>query len=137
MALARLRVSAVFVVGVVLLASCGFGGPSRIELIRENPLANPTLSFTEPAGQTSVEGEPAGLIGGPAQTIHFTLFNIDPADAERAFQELTLQAADAGFQLERISSEGRLPDGRWLGRDPGGIEMTLLIVGDGVSVRLR
>ena len=126
-----------FVVGVVLLVSCGFGGPSRIELIREHPLANPTLSFTEPAGQNSVEGEPAGLIGGPAQTIHTTRFNIDPADAERAFQELTLQAADAGFQLERISSEGRLPDGRWLGRDPGGIEMTLQIVGEGVSVELR
>ena len=126
-----------FVVGVVLLVSCGFGGPSRIELLRENPLANPTLSFTEPIGQTSVQGEPAGLIGGPSQTIHSTRFNIDPADAERAFQELTLQAADAGFQLERISSEGSLPRGTWLGRDPGGIEMTLQIVGEGVSVELR
>ena len=77
------------------------------------------------------------MIGGPSQTIHSTRFNIDPADAERAFQELTLQAADAGFQLERITVEGRLPDGTWLGRDPGGIEMTLLIVGDSVSVRLR
>ena len=137
MALTRLKVSVMFVVGVVLLVSCGFGGPSRIELIRENPLANPTLSFAEPIGQTSVQGEPAGLIGGPAQTIHSTSFNIDPADAERAFQELTLQAADAGFLLERITVEGSLPDGSWLGRDPSGIEMTLRIVGDSVSVELR
>lgn len=119
-----------------LLVACS-SEMSRIELLRSNPMANPTLSFTEPAGQTSVEGADAGLFGAPAQTIHTTRFEVPEDKIEQAKSELFAQATAAGFQLEFIGHEDGLPYGTWQGRDPTSAQLTLIVTPFGAQVELR
>ena len=104
---------------VAFASACG-GGPQRIDLLRENAMANPTLSFTEPTGQASVQGDPDPLFGNASQTLHVTRFDYREEQLQQVEEELLAQASAAGFEMERVSPDGVLPSSAWEGRDSNG-----------------
>jgi len=121
----------------VLLGACGPDHPSRIETIRANPMAQPTLSFTEVSSQNGSGGSGAGLVGSASAAIHTTVFEIAPDQAQAALDEILEQAEAAGFELDLRSSAERLPSGTHVGSAPDGVEMELIINSGKVLVALR
>jgi len=105
-------------------------------------MANPTLSFVEPASHTEFLGDSApSRLGATAASVITTGFEIDRADRERATKEILEQAEAAGYRVELISSEKGLPNGNWHGTpDPASDlvgELTLLVSPTGLQVELR
>lgn len=100
-------------------------------------MANPVLSFAEPAAQTSKEGASGGLIGLDSETVHTTRFEFDTENDQLAFEELTAEAVRAGFELEPIAHEGGLPHGTWQGTNADGYLLTILASPGRAQVELR
>lgn len=121
----------------VLVSACGDSEPSRIELLQENPMANPVLSFVEPVSQTGKQGSSGGLVGLDSETVHTTRFEFDSKNDPLAFEELTGQAVSAGFELELITHDGGLPHGTWQGTNGDGYLLSILVSPGRAQVELR
>lgn len=120
------------------LAACGAGRPPRVEVLTANPMANPTLSFTEPSDQRSFGGTGAGLVGAADAAIHTTVFEIDASQTRQGLNEILEQAEAAGFQLELVSSDERLPSGTHVGQSSvDGVEMEIVSNHQKIIVSLR
>jgi len=124
---------AVFVVVMLGLVGCA----QRIDLLRENPMANPTLSFTEPSGQASSQGEDNPFFGNASQTVHSTRFDFDESQLELVKEELLEQSRTAGFEVEQVSPNAQLPFGRWQARSDEGILLTIFLNRTTALVSLR
>ena len=104
---------------VLMVAGCGGSGIQAFQSLKENPMAQPTLSFASP---TRVSGGPGGGLGIQSPGTITTRFDIEPEQVELAAAELFAQASAAGYEpLEPInprndpsviahrSERGRLP----------------------------
>ena len=128
MSFRTIRVAAVVLIFGLVAAACS---PSADEFLANSPLANPTLSFAEPVRQVSSPGSRPSLVGGPVAAQHTTSFEFDAALAGQAFEEIRVQAEAAGYQLELVSLEQRLPSGNWTGTGTGLPILTIRIVNSG------
>ena len=122
--LMKARSIAVLLVVALLVAACGESFEDRLAA---NPLSNPTLSFAEPVRQTSSPGSGSTIIGAGTGEQHTTTFELEPGFAEQAFEELSAQAEDAGYELRMVSSPERLPSGNWTGTATGLHILTILV----------
>lgn len=99
----RILAVVLFLLGILVLNACS-GSPSRLDVLLEDPMANPTLSFAEPSKSLEFGGNSSTLIGSadPAQVS--TAFDLTLEDFDVAERELLDQAEDAGYVLEELGS---------------------------------
>ena len=128
----------VTVVFALLVAGCSFE-PSRFDILQENSMANPTLSFAEPVGRSETEGDGNPWLGNATFTQITTRFDDLPADTiDQGLDELLIQAADAGFELEGEDfSGGGIRSEVWQGFNPQGIHLRMFVNCDGFQIELR
>ena len=129
------RLGTVFLLFVALLASaCGMSDREvREELLVSNPLANPTLSFADSSRQVTSPG--AVTLSRTIGPLHVTTFEFEEGREAEVFEEINAQAEAAGFELERVSSEGRLPLGQWVATSET-VQLRILIAPGGLQVEL-
>ena len=135
-----IRFGGVLVVLALALGACSFG-PSPLEVLESNPMANATVSFAEPTSRVGVDGNPDPFIGIPSATSLIVRWDpIPPELVDQGLQELLDQARTAGFELEedverRIDVNGvRLET--WEGFDADGIFLRVRLTEDSLSVFL-
>ena len=135
-----IRFGGVLVVLALALGACSFG-PSSLEVLEANPMANATVSFAEPTTRVGVEGNPDPFIGIPSATSFRMGWDpIPPELVDQGLQELLDQARAAGFELEedverRIDVNGVRSE-KWEGFDANGIYLEVRLSEDSLSVFL-
>ena len=122
----------------LLVAGCSLE-PSRFDILQENPMSNPTLSFAEPMGRSGTEGDSDPFLGNATFTQLTTRFEGLPADLiDQGLDELIAQAVDAGFELEgQEFSGGGIRSELWQGFDSEGFHLRILVSCDSFQVELR
>ena len=120
---------------IALLASaCGMSDREvREELLVSNPLANPTLSFADSSRQVTSPG--AVTLSRTIGPLHVTTFEFEEGREAEAFDEINAQAEAAGFDLELVGLEERLPFGQWLATSET-VQLRILIGPGEVQVEL-
>ena len=101
----------------------------REALLVSNPLANPTLSFADSSRQVTY---PGAVTLGP---LHRTSFEFEEGRETEAFDEINSQAEAAGFELELVGLEERLPLGQWVATSET-VQLWILIAPGGLQVEL-
>ena len=125
---------------MLLMSACG-GNNSRLDVLSEDPMANPTLSFTEPDRHRETEGDSSTIIGSPAAAEISTAFDVPLGQFEIAEGELLGQAERAGYLMEEIGfnerDRGSILYQGWRTTDDGSrILLRLLFTPGSVQVRL-
>ena len=123
----------------VLVASACSTGPSGLEILQQNPMANPTLSFAEPAVQVGTEGDSDPWLGNASETRILTSFENIPGELiDTGRDELLEQAIEGGFELElRDGSGGGLRFESWSGWSSSGLHLTIFVDDDSFHISLR
>ena len=93
-------------IAILVLAGCA-GGPNRLDVLLDDPMANPTLSFTEPSRHREFGGNSSTIIGSAAAAEISTAFDLTLEEFEIAERELLDQAEDAGYNLEELGPNNR------------------------------
>lgn len=105
----------------------------REALLVSNPLANPTLSFADSSRQVT---SPGGVtLSGTRGPLHRTSFEFEEGREAEVFEEINAQAEAAGFELEFVGLEERLPFGQWLATSET-VQLRILIGPGEVQVEL-
>lgn len=136
----RVSAAVLFLLGILVLNACT-GGPSRLDVLLEDPMANATLSFAEPSTRLEFGGNSSTLIGSADAAEVSTAFDLTLEEFEIAERELLDQAEDAGYVLEEIGISERdqgsvLYQGFRTSPDGSRILMRLLFVPGSVQIRL-
>lgn len=83
----------------LILSACG-GSQSRLDVLLEDPMANPTLSFAEPSRHREYEGDASTIVNSSSPAEVSTAFDLTLEQFGLAEQELLDQAEQAGYFLE-------------------------------------
>ena len=75
-------------------------------------------------------------VGAGLVARHLTLFDFEEGLEAESFQEIRLQAEEEGFELERVTSEERLPSGQW-SATANAVTLRILITPGALQVELR
>ena len=133
-----IRFGGVLVVLALALGACSFG-PSPLEILESNLMANATVSFAEPTSRIGVDGNPDPFIGIPSATSFRMSWRPIPTQlVDQGLQELLDQSEEAGFSLELVkrSEAGDLRFESWEGFDADGIFLQVRLTEDSLSVFL-
>ena len=147
-----MRICSLFIGLTLLLAACS-GEPSQLDLLQENPMASPTISFAEPTTVDAVHIQPGddGYVfslgapdPGPSVVVHFE--SIAPELLDQGREELVEQAEAAGFDLEPVDGENLgfdpindAPDVDaqvWGGSNLQRVHLSVWVFDDSIAVRL-
>ena len=127
-------------IATLVLGACA-ANPSRLDVLLDDPMANPTLSFTESSNRLEFGGNSSTVIGSADAAEVTTSFDLTLEEFEVAERELLGQAEAAGYVLEEIGfSERHRGSILYQGfrTTPGGSRtlLRLLFVPGAVQVRL-